>query len=80
MMFFITPLHNGIPFSYFVQSHHLWPSHTRLRLPLFRADVNSVDPVSEAFKLPSVFMFRSAYHAQQSDRQERVLQVRAHQQ
>jgi hypothetical protein len=35
-----------------------------------------VDAVSEAFKLPAVFMFRAAYHGQPPEKQQKILQVR----
>jgi RNA recognition motif-containing protein len=40
-----------------------------------RTDVSSVDAVSEAFKLPAVFMFRAAYHGQPPEKQQKILQL-----
>ena len=51
-------------------------TNARPRAVPHRTDVSSVDAVSEAFKLPAVFMFRAAYHGQPPEKQQKILQVR----
>jgi len=40
-----------------------------------RAEPTAVDTLSEAFKLPLVFIMRSAYVGQSPDAQDKVIQV-----
>lgn len=58
----------------FLQNGFLLLTIRVLRMPL-RPDPSSLDQLSEAFKLPLVFIMRSAYLNQSPDNQKKVLQV-----
>ncbi|KAL6076462.1 hypothetical protein QOT17_003002, partial [Balamuthia mandrillaris] len=49
--------------------------HAAARRPELGLDSTSLDDLSEAFKMPLVFIMRSAYQGQQPDQQQRVLQL-----